>query len=96
MYYYIGDGSCRNVTGLQLPGVIDEVYSYDGPLGSVFSEDSISLYLWAPTAQVRCPSSCLFNHLLSLNTCIHYMLLFVILLKDFNCYLFLGCVCQHF
>uniref|UniRef100_A0A803MHU0 Pullulanase n=1 Tax=Chenopodium quinoa TaxID=63459 RepID=A0A803MHU0_CHEQI len=48
---FSGDGACRNVTGLQLPGVIDELYSYDGPLGAVFSEDSISLNLWAPTAQ---------------------------------------------
>lgn len=56
MYNYVGDGACTNVTGLQLPGVIDELYSYDGPLGPVFTEDSISLYLWAPTAQVRIPS----------------------------------------
>lgn len=48
---FSADGTCRNVTGLQLPGVIDELYSYDGPLGAIFSEDSISLNLWAPTAQ---------------------------------------------
>ncbi|XP_021766485.1 pullulanase 1, chloroplastic-like [Chenopodium quinoa] len=48
---FSGDGAFRNATGLQLPGVIDELYSYDGPLGAVFSEDSISLNLWAPTAQ---------------------------------------------
>lgn len=48
---FSSDGVCRNATGLQLPGVIDELYTYDGPLGTVFSEDSISLYLWAPTAQ---------------------------------------------
>lgn len=48
---FSSDGVCRNATGLQLPGVIDELYSYDGPLGAVFSKDSISLYLWAPTAQ---------------------------------------------
>ncbi|KAL8166583.1 hypothetical protein V2J09_008082 [Rumex salicifolius] len=45
------DGSLKNVTGLQLPGVLDELYQYDGPLGAVFSQNSISLYLWAPTAQ---------------------------------------------
>ncbi|KAH9607743.1 hypothetical protein KSS87_016135 [Heliosperma pusillum] len=45
------DGVCTNATGLQLPGVIDEFYSYDGPLGAIFSGDAISLYLWAPTAQ---------------------------------------------
>ncbi|XP_056684063.1 pullulanase 1, chloroplastic isoform X2 [Spinacia oleracea] len=48
---FSADGACRNATGLQLPGVIDELYSYDGPLGAVFSENTISLYLWAPTAQ---------------------------------------------
>ncbi|KAL5994639.1 Pullulanase 1, chloroplastic [Asimina triloba] len=45
------DGKCRNVTGLQLPGVLDDLFSYTGPLGSVFSEQAVSLYLWAPTAQ---------------------------------------------
>ncbi|CAO2814229.1 unnamed protein product [Amaranthus hypochondriacus] len=45
------DGTCRSAIGLQLPGVINEMYSSDGPLGAVFSEDSISLNLWAPTAQ---------------------------------------------
>ncbi|XP_057536245.1 pullulanase 1, chloroplastic [Amaranthus tricolor] len=53
---FSADGTCRNATGLQLPGVIDELYSYDGPLGAVFSEDSISLNLWAPTAQSVCAS----------------------------------------
>ncbi|KAF7820192.1 pullulanase 1, chloroplastic [Senna tora] len=48
---YDSDEKCRNCTGLQLPGVIDEFFSYNGPLGALFSEDSVSLYLWAPTAQ---------------------------------------------
>ncbi|KAI4346471.1 hypothetical protein L6164_007365 [Bauhinia variegata] len=42
---------CKNCTGLQLPGVIDELFSYNGPLGALFSEEAVSLYLWAPTAQ---------------------------------------------
>ncbi|GMH07890.1 hypothetical protein Nepgr_009730 [Nepenthes gracilis] len=46
------NGVCRDATGLQLPGVLDELYSYDGPLGAIFSKESVSLYLWAPTAQV--------------------------------------------
>lgn len=46
------DGRCCNATGLQLPGVLDELFTYTGPLGAVFSEEAISLYLWAPTAQV--------------------------------------------
>ncbi|RZC77055.1 hypothetical protein C5167_001187 [Papaver somniferum] len=45
------DGQCINATGLQLPGVLDDLFSYGGPLGAVFSEEAVSLYLWAPTAQ---------------------------------------------
>ncbi|CAH9098703.1 unnamed protein product [Cuscuta epithymum] len=46
------DGKCKCATGLQLPGIIDELFSYTGPLGAVFSCQAISLYLWAPTATV--------------------------------------------
>ncbi|XP_057798859.1 pullulanase 1, chloroplastic isoform X2 [Salvia miltiorrhiza] len=42
---------CTCITGLQLPGILDELFSYDGPLGATFSSESISLHLWAPTAQ---------------------------------------------
>ncbi|XP_017409401.1 pullulanase 1, chloroplastic isoform X3 [Vigna angularis] len=48
---YDSDDKCRNCTGLQLPGVLDELFSYNGPLGALFSEEAVSLYLWAPTAQ---------------------------------------------
>lgn len=48
---FSADGICRNATGLQLPGVIDELFAYTGPLGAVFSEGGITLCLWAPTAQ---------------------------------------------
>ncbi|MBA0659972.1 hypothetical protein Goklo_012044 [Gossypium klotzschianum] len=44
-------GKCRNATGLQLPGVLDELFSYDGPLGAFYSAEAVSLCLWAPTAQ---------------------------------------------
>ncbi|MBA0692401.1 hypothetical protein Goari_009967, partial [Gossypium aridum] len=44
-------GKCRNATGLQLPGVLDELFSYDGPLGAFYSAEAVSLRLWAPTAQ---------------------------------------------
>lgn len=37
--------------GLQLPGVIDELYTYDGALGITYAEDVPTLQLWAPTAQ---------------------------------------------
>ncbi|KAJ9684719.1 hypothetical protein PVL29_016942 [Vitis rotundifolia] len=49
---FSSDGQCNNVTGLQLPGVLDELFSYEGPLGAIFSKEAVTLYLWAPTAQV--------------------------------------------
>ncbi|KAK1393588.1 hypothetical protein POM88_012644 [Heracleum sosnowskyi] len=36
---------------MQLPRVIDELFYYTGPLGAVFSDEAITFYLWAPTAQ---------------------------------------------
>ncbi|XP_073358133.1 pullulanase 1, chloroplastic-like isoform X1 [Aegilops tauschii subsp. strangulata] len=45
------DGKHVDVTGLQLPGVLDDMFAYTGPLGAVFSKDSVSLHLWAPTTQ---------------------------------------------
>lgn len=48
---FTSDGKCTSVTGLQLPGVLDELFSYEGPLGSIFTNDVVALYLWAPTAQ---------------------------------------------
>ncbi|QCE07791.1 pullulanase [Vigna unguiculata] len=48
---YDSDDKCSNCTGLQLPGVLDELFSYNGPLGALYSEEAVSLYLWAPTAQ---------------------------------------------
>ncbi|CAA0829226.1 Pullulanase 1- chloroplastic [Striga hermonthica] len=44
-------GQCLNITGLQLPGVLDELFFYNGPLGAIFSSEAVYLYLWAPTAQ---------------------------------------------
>lgn len=49
---HAADGKCSNVTGLQLPGVLDDLFAYNGPLGAIFSDRSITLNLWAPTAQV--------------------------------------------
>ncbi|KAF9674926.1 hypothetical protein SADUNF_Sadunf10G0178400 [Salix dunnii] len=48
------DGKCSYATGLQLPGVLDELFAYDGPLGAHYSEDAVTLHLWAPTAQAVC------------------------------------------
>ncbi|KAK1370643.1 hypothetical protein POM88_036735 [Heracleum sosnowskyi] len=47
----VSAGTLISATGLQLPGVIDELFSYTGPLGAVFSDEAITFYLWAPTAQ---------------------------------------------
>lgn len=49
---HTADGKCSSITGLQLPGILDELFSYNGPLGAVYSSEAISLFLWAPTAQV--------------------------------------------
>ncbi|CAN5407580.1 hypothetical protein BH23BAC3_BH23BAC3_26920 [soil metagenome] len=38
-------------TQVQIHGVIDDLFIYDGDLGPVYGDDSISLTLWAPTAQ---------------------------------------------
>ncbi|KAL6128447.1 hypothetical protein ACLB2K_071802 [Fragaria x ananassa] len=48
---FSSDGRCSDATGLQLPGILDELFSYEGPLGAVFSKEAVSLYLWAPTSQ---------------------------------------------
>ncbi|PIA37162.1 hypothetical protein AQUCO_03000024v1, partial [Aquilegia coerulea] len=53
------NGECSDATGLQLPGVLDDLYSYHGPLGAVFSRDTVSLYLWAPTAHAV--SACIYG-----------------------------------
>lgn len=46
------EGRLIEGTGLQLPGVLDELFSYDGPLGANFTPGGgVSLHLWAPTAQ---------------------------------------------
>jgi len=45
------EGRLIQGTGLQLPGVLDELFSYDGPLGAHFTPEGVSLHLWAPTAQ---------------------------------------------
>ncbi|MEI7770929.1 MAG: pullulanase-type alpha-1,6-glucosidase, partial [Chloroflexales bacterium] len=38
-------------TGLQIPGVLDDLFAYDGPLGVTFDGDTPTLRLWAPTAR---------------------------------------------
>jgi pullulanase len=48
------DGQTINAAGLQIPGVLDELYPYDGDLGVTFTDGVPTLTVWAPTArQVR-------------------------------------------
>ena len=44
-------GDPVDATGMQIPGVLDDLYSYDGVLGPIFNGDNPSLRLWAPTAK---------------------------------------------
>jgi pullulanase-type alpha-1,6-glucosidase len=45
-----GDGKLQDATGLQIPGVLDDLFAYDGPLGVGWEGDVPTLRLWAPTA----------------------------------------------
>jgi len=45
------EGIVVNATGLQLPGVLDDLFEYDGALGALVTPSGITLRLWAPTAQ---------------------------------------------
>eukprot|EP00210_Caulerpa_lentillifera_P000540 g522.t1 len=46
------NGRVVDVTGVQLPGVLDEIFSYDGPLGFTPNPEGVNwLRLWAPTCQ---------------------------------------------
>ncbi|HUS95088.1 MAG TPA: pullulanase-type alpha-1,6-glucosidase [Patescibacteria group bacterium] len=45
------DGSPVNAAGLQIPGVLDDVYPYDGPLGVTYDGEIPTLTVWAPTAR---------------------------------------------
>jgi pullulanase len=44
-------GKIKDATGLQIPGVLDDLYTYDGPLGVIYDGDTPTLKVWAPTAQ---------------------------------------------
>jgi len=45
------NGRAVDATGVQIPGVLDDLYPYDGPLGVTFDGNTPTLRLWAPTAQ---------------------------------------------
>ena len=44
------DGNPVDATSLQIPGVLDDLYTYSGDLGAVFDGDEPTLTVWAPTA----------------------------------------------
>ena len=48
------DGNLLDATGVQLPGVLDDLYAdaaYEEPLGVVWQGDTPTVRVWAPTAQ---------------------------------------------
>jgi pullulanase-type alpha-1,6-glucosidase len=47
----IGAGSVLGGTGVQIPGVLDDLFATDADLGVTWSGDTPALALWAPTAQ---------------------------------------------
>lgn len=48
---YNEQGRMLDATSLQIPGVLDDLYRYDGPLGVTFEGDTPTLRVWAPTAR---------------------------------------------
>lgn len=45
------DGQSLDATGLQIPGVLDDLYTYDGELGVSWEGDTPVIRVWAPTAK---------------------------------------------
>lgn len=45
------EGQALDGTGLQIPGVLDDLFSYDGSLGVTFEDGVPTIRVWAPTAQ---------------------------------------------
>ena len=45
------EGMSVDATGLQIPGVLDDLYTYDGDLGVIWDGDVPTIRLWAPTAK---------------------------------------------
>lgn len=49
---YDAQGKLVDATGIQIQGVLDDLYSYGGDLGVIYSQQGIpSLKVWAPTAK---------------------------------------------
>ncbi|HEX6386730.1 MAG TPA: pullulanase-type alpha-1,6-glucosidase, partial [Anaerolineae bacterium] len=45
-------GALIDAAGLQIPGVLDDLYTYNGPLGVTYKDGVPTLRLWAPTARL--------------------------------------------
>src|SRR5215207_6755163 len=45
------NGRDVDATGVQISGILDDLYPYDGPLGVTFDDGVPTLRVWAPTAQ---------------------------------------------
>ncbi len=45
------DGKMVDATGLQIPGVLDDLYRYQGPLGVSWENSQPVIRVWVPTAQ---------------------------------------------
>ena len=48
---YDGLGQVSETTALQIAGVLDDLYTYNGPLGITYDHGIPTLRVWAPTAQ---------------------------------------------
>lgn len=48
---YNGNDELISATRLQIPGVLDDLYAYDGTLGATVSGADTRFEVWAPTAQ---------------------------------------------
>ncbi len=48
---YNADGELTSATRLQIPGVLDDLYAYDGDLGARVNGSDTDFAVWAPTAR---------------------------------------------
>ncbi len=48
---YNEKGQLIDITGVQIQGVLDDLYSYSGELGVIYQEGIPTIKVWAPTAQ---------------------------------------------
>ncbi|WP_203140726.1 pullulanase-type alpha-1,6-glucosidase [Marinobacter mangrovi] len=48
---YNSNDELMSATKVQIPGVLDDLYRYDGPLGATVTGSGVTFRVWAPTAQ---------------------------------------------